>query len=157
MNILIVFDSQFGNTNIIAQAINDGIPQGHSVSRLSAGEFSQKQLDDIYLLIIGSPTQGGRPTPKVLSYLDSIPTDGLQKIQCACFDTRLLEQDQNFALKLLMKAIGYAAPKIAELLIKKGGVLIVPPEGFIVTKKEGPLKDGEEMRAKAWAKNIISK
>ena len=46
-------------------------------------------------------------------------------------------------------------PPIADKLEKKGGSLIIPPEGFFVKDSEGPLKDGEIERAVDWAKLII--
>jgi hypothetical protein len=41
---------------------------------------------------------------------------------------------------------------MAEVLKSKGVKLIVPPEGFIVKEKEGPLAPGELERARKWLK-----
>jgi hypothetical protein len=49
---------------------------------------------------------------------------------------------------------GYAANTIASTLKKKGGQLLVPPEGFLVTGEQGPLKEGELERAARWAGQI---
>ncbi|GAI96433.1 unnamed protein product [marine sediment metagenome] len=54
-----------------------------------------------------------------------------------------------------MKLFGYAAKPIADKLEKKGGGLIIPPEGFFIKDSKGPLKDGELERAADWAKLII--
>jgi hypothetical protein len=54
-----------------------------------------------------------------------------------------------------VKLFGYAAKPIAYKLEKKGGSLVIPPEGFLVKASEGPLKDGELERAADWAKLII--
>jgi hypothetical protein len=40
-------------------------------------------------------------------------------------------------------------------LKRKGGKLVLPPEGFLVTGEKGPLAHGEEERAAEWAKSII--
>jgi hypothetical protein len=45
--------------------------------------------------------------------------------------------------------------RIANNLKGKGGNLVAPPEGFFVTGKEGPLKEGELERAAGWAKGIV--
>jgi len=37
-----------------------------------------------------------------------------------------------------------------------GATIIAPPEGFIVTGTEGPLRDGELPRAVEWAKGILA-
>jgi hypothetical protein len=55
----------------------------------------------------------------------------------------------------LAKLFGYAAGRIAAILEEKGGSLAVPPEGFIVDGKEGPLKKGELERSGLWAKEIV--
>lgn len=54
----------------------------------------------------------------------------------------------------MVKIFGYAAEPIARQLMKKGGTLALPPEGFYVKASEGPLKDGELDRAAAWARQI---
>jgi hypothetical protein len=57
--------------------------------------------------------------------------------------------------RFFMNAGGYAAPRIAGKLKKRGGNQVVPPEGFFVKGKEGPLKEGELERAASWANLII--
>lgn len=54
-----------------------------------------------------------------------------------------------------MKVGGYAAGRIAETLKKKGGNLVMPPEGFFVKGKEGPLKEGELERTANWGEVIV--
>ena len=72
-------------------------------------------------------------------------------IDAAAFDTRIPTSEVGTGLRLLMKMGGYAAGRIAEALKKKGGHLAVPPEGFFVKDKEGPLKEEELERAASWA------
>jgi len=120
-----------------------------------AADATLSDLHVIDLLIIGSPTHGGRPTPATLQFLRSVPTHVLGKIDVATFDTRLAEADQALWLRVLMKAIGNAAPRIARSLRAGGGRLAVPPEGFIVEGKEGPLRQGELERVRGWAAAIL--
>jgi hypothetical protein len=54
------------------------------------------------------------------------------------------------------RVFGYAAKPISEKLRKKGGELIIAPEGFFVKDVEGPLKEGELERAAAWAREITA-
>jgi len=151
MKALILYDSQFGNTEKIAQAVASSIPLA---KLLRASEVSIKDLKDINLLIVGSPTHGGRATESLQRFFDQISEGALADVDIAVFDTRFLESDLNFALRLLVKTVGYAAPKMATVLAGKGGKLIVPPEGFIVTGKEGPLAPSEIERAKEWIKKM---
>lgn len=147
MNILIIFATQFGNTEAIAQSIATGFSKTDKVALVSVDRVTNSDLKNIDLLIVGSPTQGGRPTVRLQEFLNQIPAAGLKNINFAAFDTRFKLTDQNIALQLLMKTIGYAAEKIAVILTHRGGQQILPPEGFIVTGKEGPLAPGELHRA----------
>jgi hypothetical protein len=58
-------------------------------------------------------------------------------------------------LALFVRLFGYAAEPIADRLRKKGGELIVPPEGFLVDGTEGPLIEGELERAADWGSQIM--
>lgn len=155
MKTLIIYDSMYGNTKQIAEAIA-GAFAAADTKLLNVSDAKQEDLKGLDLLIVGAPTYGGRPKPTTQAFLDQIPTGALAGVNVAAFDTRFAPKDQSFALRMLMKVINFAAPRIAQALESKGGKLVAPPEGFIVTGKEGPLKDGEVERAQAWVKNLIS-
>lgn len=152
MTTLIIYDSQFGNTEKIAQAIGSGISGEVKVLRASAAKLAD--LESVDLLIIGSPTQGGRATQSVQNFINAIPADGLKNVRVAAFDTRFSEKESGFGLRLVMKIFSFAAGRIAKMLESKSGKLAATPEGFIVIGKEGPLKEGELERATEWAKRI---
>ncbi|MFH1382335.1 MAG: flavodoxin family protein [Chloroflexota bacterium] len=145
MKVLIVYDSVYGNTEKIARAIGGGIAGEVKVAR--ASEVGPDALKAIDLLIVGAPTQGGRPTPAVRSFLSNIEKATIRDIKVAAFDTRLPAK--------WVKIFGYAAGKIAGSLKGKGGTLAVPPEGFFVNGTRGPLQEGETERAARWAKGIV--
>ncbi len=141
---LIVYDSQFGNTERIAKAIGDAI--GGEIQVVRPGEVSSTELESMDLVIVGSPTQGGRPLKATQEFLGRIPTDALKNVRVASFDTRLKTR--------LVKIFGYAAGRITDGLVDKGGCLAVPPEGFFVKGGKGPLDEGELERAATWARGI---
>jgi flavodoxin I len=145
MKALIVYDSVYGNTEKIARAIAEAITPSGEVKVLGAGEANPSELASIDLLIVGSPTHAGRPTPAIQDFLNKVPK--LQGIKVAAFDTRIPTK--------LVKVFGYAAGRIANNLKKKSGTLIASPEGFFVTGGQGPLKEGELERAAGWAKGIL--
>jgi len=157
MNILILHDSLYGNTQKIAEAVNEVLVSHGHTKILNVKDATIADLKDLDLLVIGSPTQGGRGTPTLQAFLAQIPTGSLQNTKVTCFDTRFLEKDLNLPLRLLVKTIGYASPKMAKILQGKGGKLILSPEGFIVKGKKGPLAEGELNRAKEWGKQILIK
>jgi flavodoxin len=144
MKVLIVYDSLYGNTEKIAQAIGSAITG--EVKVLRVGEVSPAELNTVDLFIVGSPTQGGRPTKAIQDFLNQIPEAAIKGVNVAAFDTRLTNK--------WVVVFGYAAGKIAGSLKGKGGTLILSPEGFFVKGSKGPLKEGELERATGWAKGI---
>jgi len=138
MKALVVYDSIYGNTEKIAQAIGGQV--------LRAGEVNPADLKGFDLLIVGSPTHGGRPTEGVHGLLES--SLALEGVNVAAFDTKTVSK-WNRLLRF-----GYAAPRIARSLERKGGNLLAPPEGFAVLGIKGPLKDGELERAANWVKGM---
>jgi len=154
MKVIIVYDSMYGNTEKIAKAIGGAITG--EVKVLRPGEASSSDLKATDFLIVGSPPQGFRATKPVQTFIESLSAGSLKGINVAAFDTRMPSEDVGKGLRFIMKMGGYAAPRIAEALKKKGGDLIAQPEGFFVKDKEGPLKEGELERAASWAKGISS-
>jgi len=152
MKAFIIYDSIYGNTEKIAQAIGNGLTGEVKVVRV--GEVNPTELKTCDLLILGSPVHGGRATPAIDAFIKKLPANSLQRKSVAAFDTRFESEDQGVGLRLLMSVIRYAAERIAKDLVKKGGRLVAEPEGFIVENKEGPLKQGELERASKWAKEM---
>ena len=63
MKTLIIYDSFFGNTEKIARAIFQTFSPLNSIKICLVNDYRPEYLNDIDLLIIGSPTRGFRPTP----------------------------------------------------------------------------------------------
>jgi flavodoxin I len=158
MKAMVVYDSAYGNTEKIAQAIGQALGSPEDVEIVQAGSAKPEQLAGLTLLIVGSPTQKFSPTGATTSFLKSIPKNGLNGVKVAAFDTRFTvsEIEKVRILAFFVRIFGYAAEPIAGRLEKKGGVLAVPPEGFYVGATEGPLLDGELERAADWAGQIIA-
>ena len=154
MKALIVYDSVYGNTEKIARAIAGAITPSDGAKILRAGEANPSELASIDLLIVGSPTHGGRPTPAIREFLSRIPANALKNVGVTSFDTRFQAKDKGVGMRILLGVVGYAAGRITDSLKGKGGYLAAPPEGFIVEDNEGPLKEGELERAASWAKEI---
>jgi flavodoxin I len=147
MKALIVFDTVQGNTEIMARAMAVALTSV-DVKVIRPGEVNPQDLKTIDLLVVGSPTMGGRPTHTMQAFMTGIPSDALKGIDLIVFDTRLTAG--------WVKIFGYAAGKIADGLKIKGGRLIASPAGFFVTGNKGPLKYGEKERAATWIKTILA-
>jgi flavodoxin len=144
MNTLVVYDSQFGNTEMIARTIADTLAEFGTARAVRVTEYTPGDLQGVGLLVIGCPTQAWHSTKEVQSFIkrleDQPPTD----LCVAEFDTRL---DKPRWLT------GSAASGMAKKL-KEVGVNLLPPESFLVMGTEGPLVEGELERAARWARSL---
>jgi NAD(P)H dehydrogenase (quinone) len=68
--ILIVYDSETGNTEMMAKAVVEGIPEGFEVKIQKAEETSNDDLLAADGIIVGSPTYYGLMSGKVKTLFD---------------------------------------------------------------------------------------
>jgi flavodoxin I len=157
MKTLIIYDSFFGNTEQIARAAGQSLNVGND-GILRVDDVKPEHLKGVDLLIVGSPTRGFRPSEKTAAFLKALPADACKGTKVAAFDTRIaVNEIKQAPLRFLVKLGGYAAAPIAKQLQAKGGTLVMPPEGFFVKDRQGPLKPGEIERAQNWAVSISQK
>ena len=161
MRKLVVYDSQFGNTEQVARAIAAALGCLEEAGPLQVGAVKPEQLEGLDLLVVGSPTQRFNATPAITNLLKILPNNSLKGVQVAAFDTRFPQReiDKTPALAFFARLWGrsaYAAKHIAVSLRRKGGEPIVPPEGFYVGGMEGPLLEGELDRAAQWGTKILA-
>lgn len=169
MKTVVVYDSLFGNTERVAQAIADalrafGQVEAIRVEPAQADELKRQELlrqnhatdvrlepahqvslEGVDLLIVGCPTQAFRATPTMQSFLENVSRASLSGMAVACFDTRV------------RGPFGSAAKTMAKKLQKMGVSLLLPPESFFVEGTKGPMKSGEVERAASWAKTLFNK
>jgi flavodoxin len=155
MKSLVLYDSAYGNTAKIARVIYHVLAAKSDARLIALDDLRFSTLGKVDLLVVGSPTQGGRPTQGLEGFLKNLPPDALGNIRVAAFDTRLDIRAQAFLLRLVMSTARYAASKIARLLVSKGGELITKPRGFIVSDTEGPVLDAEITHAEKWAEKLL--
>jgi len=142
---LVVFDSVAGNTKKIAEAIASGI--AGETRAVSVGSAEAKDLGNVSLLVVGSPTYGGRPTEAMQAFIASL--EKAPDLFVAAFDTRLRMK--------FVRLFGFAADKIADRFRRIGSTVEDEPAGFIVNGRAGPLADGELERARAWGQELSKK
>jgi flavodoxin len=158
MRIVIVADSQFGNTTRIAEAIGRGAAGAGDVSVISAGEADAQAVlaEHVDLLIAGGPTVSRGMTPTFARFIDAVATSA-RGLSVAAFDTRYRGSE------LLL---GSAGKRAAEKLQHAGARMVSPKESFYVVRAEAPrgersrpglakLADGEEARAEAWGRSLV--
>lgn len=143
MKAMVVYDSASGNTRQIAEAICRALGADTRVYRPDVVDGNA--LKHVDLLVIGSPTYGGRPTEAIARMMDRILPALPAGISVAAFDTRLGAR--------FVRLFGFAADRIAARF-KEKGVRVAGAQGFFVKGRKGPLAPGETERAAAWAKQL---
>ncbi len=136
MKALVVYDSNFGNTQKIAEVIAKGI----DAKAVSIKDIQASELIDFDLLVVGSPIIGWKPSPRMINFLSGLTPGQLTGTKVTSFDTRV---------ELFIH--GDAASKILKALVTVGGEVVLPSTGFHVKGKEGPLFEGEIDKAADWA------
>lgn len=139
MKTLVIYDSAFGNTKVIAEAMAKDL--GADIKHVT--EVKKESLKTYEYIIVGSPIQGWRPLVPMQGFLASLSADSLSGVKVAAFDTRM-----NIFIH------GDAVQKMAGAL-KAAGAEIVGTEFFYVKGQKGPIKEGEIERAIKWAKSLV--
>ena len=154
MNVLVAYDSYFGNTEKIAKKVAETIGPEVTVKRV--GDVSPEMLKELDLFILGSPTRAFKPSDATNAFLKKLSKGSLDGVKVAAFDTRINpEEVGNPILKFMVGIFGYAVKPMAEKLVKNGGMLVGEMAWFFVVESEGPLKEGELERAAEWAKSLL--
>jgi len=158
MKVLVVYESVYGNTEKVAQAIGAAYPSQAEIGVVQVSSLTKEQLAGVELLIVGSPTQAFSPFKDTKVWMKTLTQGSLNGLKVAAFDTRMNVKDvNNLLLTILAGIFGFAAKPIGAAMVKAGGTLIAEPEGFFVKASEGPLKDGELERAAEWARGLFAK
>ena len=171
--VVVVYESMYGNTHLIADAIGKGIGQAISaeIVVVPVGEADRDVLDSADVIVVGGPTHAhgmSRTTTREAAVEEARNSDGkisadpdaegpglrdwfesLAKMQAraAAFDTRF---------KAPAALTGRASKRIARELARHGCTLIADPESFLVTK-DNHLETDEERRAREWGAHLAAR
>ena len=163
MHALVVYESMFGNTRQVAEAIAAGLGSDVQVELMEVGTAPVQLGEHVELVDVGGPTHAhglSRPGPRkaaveqgagaetssgvgLRQWLEALPAR--PGISAAAFDTRF---DKPRWLT------GSAARGTARRLERLRFRLVAPPESFYVLGTPGPLADGELERARRWGQNL---
>jgi hypothetical protein len=161
MNALVVYESLYGNTKQIAEAIVEGLALECAVEIVEVGK-APVAPSGFDLLVVGGPThqfglsrkssrrQGADDHDEPVISLDvgiREWIEGLPKVSgiaAAAFDTSIRKPNLP----------GSAARGAAKRLKKKGYHVLVPGELFLVESGKGPITDGELDRARGWGQAL---
>ena len=89
MKAVVLYDSAYGNTRRIAEAIAGSLEERGREKPRRSRPSARKTLRPGDLLVVGSPINGWRPTPIISAALEALGPDQLQGVRAAAFDTRV--------------------------------------------------------------------
>ncbi|ABD10385.1 hypothetical protein CcI156_15855 [Frankia sp. CcI156] len=170
MRALVVYESMFGNTRVIADAVAIGLSTWLDVGLVEVGTADPALNDDVRLLIVGGPTHAfemSRPETRhdatrrtegnvvspgigIREWLEALPRqpsgspEGTPLTGAATFDTKVRHP----------RPAGSAAAGAARCLHRLGFSLLDRPRSFYVDGPPGPLVAGEPERARRWAESL---
>lgn len=168
MRALVVYESMYGNTAAIGEAIATSLrAHGHEVDAGPISRIGPADAAEVDLLVVGGPTHahglsraGTRETaasdkdntfaeptvaPGLREWMDDLPA-GTERL-AAAFDTRI---DKPIFLT------GSAAKGIARRLERHGHRLLAEPECFLVSTKNR-LLEGEVDHATSWGAELAGR
>jgi hypothetical protein len=168
MRVVIAYESMYGNTHRVAEAIASGFGNDHVVTVAPINQVNPAEMD-ADVLVIGAPTHAhGLPRPNtrraaadgartkydkhqlepaaaepgVREWLQRLPAS--LSVQTAAFDTRFRPPAW---------LVGHPARQVSRKLQRLGACVLARPESFFVDKHE-QLKPGELDRARAWGERL---
>lgn len=168
MRVVIVYESMFGCTHAVADAIAAGFDPTDSVVVLPVAEATNEVIADADLLVVGGPTHmhgmsrarsrrmAGEMARKPDSGLTLEPgaegiglrewLDVIRHVEgrAAAFDTRM-HGPSPFT--------GRASKRIGRLLRRHGARIVARPQSFLVDKAQH-LDSGETDRARDWGRQL---
>ena len=170
MRAVVIYESMYGNTHLVAQAIADGLAPGNEVTVVPVSGAAPELLEGADLVVVGGPTHAhsasrpatrqaaaqaaGKPESELTLEPGAIGP-GLREWfaglgQCgsraAAFDTRV---------KAPAALTGRASKLISRALHSHGLDVIAQPESFFVTK-DNHLHPSEEDRARRWGGQLAA-
>lgn len=152
MNTLVIYDTKFGNTQRVAEAIARGVGTASDVRVMSAAEAGSPGAvaNRPDLVILGGPTQNHGPSAGLRDFATALPAP-LRGVPVACFDTRYRGP------VLLM---GSAASAVAKSLGRAGSPVVGAPESFFIGRSgqmpRQTLEAGELERAEQWGRAVTT-
>jgi flavodoxin len=132
---LIVYESKYGNTRLVAEKIAEGMSQASEIEieLVELKDVNLDQVDEFDTILIGSPNHVGSPTRSIRKFIDELGKSNIKNKKGAVFDT-YMAKDFEKAVKKMEKQIGAKVP---------GLILVAPGLSIRVDGMKGPVTDGE--------------
>jgi flavorubredoxin len=167
MKVIVIFESMFGNTKILAQDVRDGLADaGADVAVVGVVDAAGTELVGCDLVVLAAPTHAlslSRPQTRADAVKKGADPD--------CASTGIREWLDNLGETLPATSVhppvavldtrvrkarhwsGSAAKRAARTL-RKDGFQVVEQMSFYVEGVTGPVTSGEHLRARMWGRHL---
>jgi hypothetical protein len=169
MKALIIYESMYGNTRAVAEAVAAGLDSGAETEIRQVAEVTPEDVEEADLLVVGGPTHVHglpRASSRKAAAEAAEKSDGDLTLEPAAEGPGLREWFESlescagkhaavFDTRLSAPPLftGRAGTRIAKRLRKRGFGPVDEPVSFLVDKKNR-LLDGELDRALGWGKQL---
>ena len=152
---IVVYDTSYGNTKKIAEAITETLKESDiEVDLFDVKDVKKLSSSGYDFLVLGSPTKFGTMSFTIKFFLGKVKSEEWMNKPFAAFDT---ENPENIERARLENKEWSAAEKIAEKLKEKKMKQVAPVLKAQVLGQKGPLVEGEVERTKDYAKQLATR
>ncbi len=168
MRAVVVYESMYGNTHVVAEAIAAGLEPAMAVTVLPVGEADPDTVGAADLVVVGGPTHAhgmSRPMTRAAAVEKAHEPDTTITLEPEAEWTGLREWFEKvdrisapvavFDTRASAPAVltGRASKGIAKRLRHLGAHLVAEPKSFLV-QKDNQLVPGQEQEARAWGEEL---
>lgn len=163
---LVIYESMYGNTEVIAHAIGRGLSKCGSVDVVEIGAAPVSVQAEVSLIVVGGPTHAfgmsrrstrldaAKQGERAVISADVGVREWLERVSLGAARPAVAAFDTHIEHPKLLRHVGSAAAAIERSLIRAGLDVMAPAEHFWVHGSLGPLVDGESDRAENWGREL---
>ena len=148
MKVIVAYESKYGNTRLVAEAIIEGMREVEGIETVLSElkEADLNKVPDYDAILIGSPNHWGGSTRGVRNFIDKLGKLNLEGKLFAVFDT-CLGKDFEKAVKKMEKRINEKVPGMKQ---------IAPGLSIRVQGMKGPILEEELPKCKEFGSKIAT-
>jgi len=152
---IVVYDTSYGNTEKIAEAIAETLKEsGIEVDLFHVKDVKKLSGKNYDFFVLGSPTKFGTMSFTIKFFLGKVKSEEWMSKPFTAFDT---ENPENVEQSRIQNKEWSAGEKIAEKLREKKMNQLLPVLKALVIGQKGPLVEGEIERTKTYARELAAK
>jgi len=147
--VIVVYDSLFGNTRMVAESIITGMKQASEIEAIlnKPKELDLNRLTEYDVILVGSPNHMGGATMSIRRFIGKLGKINLEGKLAAAFDT-CGGRDSGKAVKKMEKQIRAKAP---------GLKLVTPGLSIKVKGLRGPIVERELPRCEKFGVKVAKR